>query len=241
MKKQVFFIKLLIGGLILSSCCFDGFDNAVSGNGNVISETRTVNDFHGISVAAGLKVFVNFGEMSNDIEVEADENLHEYINTRVDNGTLKIYTSRGIRNAKSKNIYINAGQIDRLRASSAGKLTGSNTLISDELNIDVSSAAEVNVSIEAEDLDINVSSSAILHIDGFAQKVEVDISSAASLDAKGLIVDICDIDASSAANAKINVKEKLNATASSAAHIRYAGNPETKNIKKSSAGSVSGN
>lgn len=238
MKKYFYLIVTLAGLIFSQSCYYDDF-NSVSGDGNVVTESRKVGDFHGIDAAAGLNVYVTFGEMRNEISVEADENLHEYIITVVEGGVLKIKTKRNIRNAKSKSIYVNAGEIDILEASSASRIIGENELITGDIKIDVSSAANIEVEMKAEKIKLEVSSSGDARLHGSAERLDANISSAGGLKAFNLEVRYCNINISSAGDADIFVTQELNADASSAGHITYKGNPEITKIDKSSAGSVS--
>lgn len=240
MKYRIHLVALLTLGLSFQSC-YDFIDNGINGNGNVISESRTVQDFHGVDAATGLKVFVEFGEMSNEIEVIADENLHEYILTYVEAGILKIITKRNIRNSESKEIHVKAGEIDHLEVSSAAKLFGISTLEANELFIEASSAGRMEIELFVDDLDVEVSSSGKAKLSGEAENLYADVSSAGDLSAASLKVRDCIIEVSSAGNASIFVFGELSAEASSAGHIRYDGDPEIKKLNKSSAGSISEN
>ena len=42
----------------------------------------------------------------NSITIVADENLHDYIQTDIDNGSLKITSNKNIRSAKEKKIKV---------------------------------------------------------------------------------------------------------------------------------------
>ncbi len=239
MKTRIFILVLVTLSFSLNSC-YEFIDNAITGSGHVISENRTISDFNGISASAGLKVFVEFGEMSNEIEVIADDNLMEYIITEVEGGVLKIKTRKNIRNSKSREIYVQAGKIDRINGSSAAKIYGSSTLNGREVDIESSSAARIELNIIADEIDLNISSSGSISLSGEVENLIADVSSAGALSASELKARDCTINVSSAGNASIYVFGELNAEASSAGHIKYKGNPENKSISKSSAGSISG-
>ena len=240
MKYRIYLLVLLTLGLSFQSC-YDFIDNGINGDGNVVSETRTVQAFHGVDAAAGLKVFVEFGEMSNEIEVIADENLHEFILTYVEAGILKIKTKKNIRNAESKEIHVIAGKINHLEVSSAAKILGISTLETNELYIEASSAGKLELKVMADDIDVEVSSSGHAELSGEADKLFAEVSSAGDLSASSLKVRDCIIEVSSAGDASIFVFGELSAEASSAGHIRFDGDPEIKKLNKSSAGSISGN
>jgi len=239
MKNRLFLFLILAFSFSLQSC-YDFIDSGITGDGDVFSEMRTVKDFHAVEVAAGLKVYVEFGEMSNEVEVVADANLHEYIRTYVEGGTLKIKTERNIRHAESKEIHIKAGKIDHLGVSSAAKIIGIDILECADLSINVSSAGRLEAELMAEEIDIDISSSGKAELSGETDYLKINVSSAGDLSASSLKAKNCNIDVSSAGSASIFVFGELSANASSAGNIRYEGNPEIKSLNKSSAGSISG-
>lgn len=239
MKTRVYLSIILLASLALGSCV-EFMQNSISGSGNVESEVREVRDFHGIDAASGLNVFVEFGEMSNEIEVIADDNLHEYIITEVENGILKVKSRRNIRRAASKDVFIKAGKINEIEVSSAADLIGENLLVTDDIDIEVSSAGDLELSLEADRIRVDVSSSGSAKLKGDARSLIADVSSAGNLNAYDLIVEDADVDASSAADAKVHCTKSIRADASSAGSVRYRGNPEARNTSSSSAGSVSG-
>jgi hypothetical protein len=239
MKTARILSLLILSSFFLGSCI--DFDNGISGNGNVITEYHEVSDFHGIEASSGLNVYVEFGEMSQEVEVIADENLHEYIEIEVNNGILEIESRRNIRRASSKDVFVKAGKIDEIDVSSAADFIGENVLITDDIEIDVSSAGDLDIELEATTLRVGVSSSGSADIKGKGDKIIANVSSAGDLNASEFVVEEGDVDASSAADARVHVTKKIRARASSAASVRYEGNPKERNTESSSAGNVSGN
>ena len=230
-----FIIAYLI--ITMAGCDYCFLNESIYGDGNVVSVKRKVPGFDGIRVSTGIDVFIKQGA-SEALKLEADENLHEVIKTEVRNGTLNIYSEVNIRRAKSKKVYVIYKDLNRLRISSAGDITGVNTLKTDELEISLSSAGDLDLDVEAREIDISISSSGDARITGSADYLKADLSSAGDLNAFDLKTRKCRINVSSAGNAKINVSEELNATASSAGDIYYKGNPEYKNLNSSSAGGI---
>lgn len=231
--------KLTLVGILfmsLSSCVFEG----VKGNKNVTSQTRNISsDFDAISVSRGLDVYLTIG-FSTSLEIEADENLHEIITTEVEDGVLKISADKNIRSAKSKKIYVTAKSINEIKATSAAEIRSENTIEADELRLVATSAAELRLSVEANNISCSSTSAAEVRLEGRAENLTVKSTSAAEVNAKGLKTKRCDVSATSAANAYVNVADELDARATSAASIRYTGNPKKVKKKSTSAGSISG-
>jgi hypothetical protein len=237
MKKFKFWFSGLLLMFSLNSC-INILNNTITGSGNVLSEMREISSFDAIKVSSGLNVYVQFGEERSEIEVVADENLHEVIQTEVSNGVLKIYSRNSIRKAKSKDIYVYAGDIHELDVSSAGRIIGENILVTEKLSADASSAGEIDIELDCSYVDIEISSSAEVILAGRTKMLDVEASSAGSLRAGDFQAESCDIEVSSAANAEIHVLRSLEANASSAGNIVFKGAPQERNIKTSSAGNV---
>ncbi len=209
----------------------------ITGNGNVITEERQVPHFNGISVSTGIDVYITRGNKVSLI-VEADENLMEAIKTEVRNNKLKIYTSKNIRMAKSKKIYLTYENLERIDISSAGDVKGENTLVADKLYIRLSSAGDLNLDVKAEEIDINISSSGNAYLSGQTDILKAGLSSAGDLNAFDLEAKAGDVDVSSAGDAKVFITEEASFNSSSAGDIIYKGDPKIKHISTSSAGSV---
>ena len=230
----------LILTLFLSSCGIDinfgDFGSGKKGNGVVTSETREVTgDFTVVSASEGLYVYVTDGD-EFEITVEADENIIDLIATDIKNDRLRIHAEENIGRA-TKKIFVTMPEITGLKSSSGAHLSTENTVVSDKLEIDASSGANVNIIMEVSEVDIDASSGANLSLSGDARTVFVDASSGANINAKRLITKICQAGASSGGNVSVNVSDDLTADASSGGNISYSGEAKVTK-KKSVSGSI---
>jgi hypothetical protein len=103
MKKAAFLI-LAIVALSSTSCVIDGWDNHISGNGEVVEDARDISGFTGIHLSSGIDVLLSEGNEFK-VVVEADENLVDVIETELRGNTLVVGTDNvSIRKAKSKKV-----------------------------------------------------------------------------------------------------------------------------------------
>lgn len=230
----------LILALFLSSCGFDtnigDFSTGVKGNGIVAKDSRQITtEFSEISASEGLQVYVTQAE-DFEITVEADENVIDLIGTDIENNKLKIHTLKNIGRA-TKKIYVSLPEITSLKGSSGSHLTTSNTITSDNMEVDASSGAMVNIALMANEIDIDASSGGNLKVSGSAAKADIDVSSGGNIDGKNLETKICHADANSGGNLSVSVSQSLVADANSGGNIAYLGNPEVQK-KKSVSGSI---
>ena len=232
--KSLFHLFII---LFIVSGCYINFPESITGNGNVVTNERDVENFHGLEVSTGIDVEITQAN-SNELILEADENLHDVIKTVVENGILKIYAEKNIRMAKAKQVYLNYKDIEIIRISSAGDVKGKNTLVTQDLDISLSSAGDLFLDIEADRLEVNISSSGNARLSGKSNYLDADLSSAGDLNAFDLEVKKAKVSVSSAGDAKVFITEEASLSSSSAGDIIYKGEPKTVNVRTSSGGDI---
>lgn len=235
--KKVAFLSLILA-LSLSSCYFDGWGTGISGNGNVVDETRDVSGFTGVEVSTGIDVYLSQGN-EFEVVVEADENLQDVILTELKGGNLVIRTDHvNIRSAKAKKVHVTLPELTELKISSAGDCEGQTPFQCKDLRLSISSAGDLSLEVVAERIDLDISSSGDARISGTASVLDASLSSAGDLNAFDLVAGEVDVNVSSAGDARVHATEEISMTASSAGNIYYMGNAEVVHSNKSSAGSI---
>jgi len=223
--------------ICFTGSCYFGNLESVSGNGKVIQQDRNVSGISGIKVATGIDAIITQGD-AESLTVKADENLMDYIKTEVVDGILKIYTEKNIRHAKEKKVYLTYKKLNSIDISSAGDVQGNNTLVTDNLDIEMSSAGDLDLAVQADKVEITISSAGDASLSGKTNYFKADLSSAGDLKAFDLETKSADVSVSSAGTANIFVTDEADFRCTSAGNINYKGEPRIKNISTSSAGSV---
>lgn len=217
-----------------SSCFFDG----VKGNGNVITKNRKISDdFIRIEASANIDVFITENGKTS-LTVEADENLHEIIETKVENGTLYLSIKKNIWSAHAKAVHLTFEKLNEIQVTSGAELSSENTISADDLKISATSGGEINLHLNVKNLDCESTSGADINLDGKANFLRVNSTSGSDIDAFGLQVLNCVASATSGADIKVNVERSFEGKATSGADIRYKGNPEIVKADNNSAGKV---
>lgn len=231
--KTLHYISLFIIALGFQSCSWN-FNVGEVGNGHVTTENRPIEDsFSAIKSSAGINVYLTQGT-ANEVLVETDENLQEYIETRVKDGVLKIHPTTGIRRSTALKVYVTYTNVAHLEASSGSSMRSESTIKSQQLSAKTSSGASMRLDVISEDLDLKSSSGSDIYIEGKTISLTAKASSGSSIKAKELQTIRCSATASSGANIAINVKESLNAKASSGGDVIYYGDPTISSTKSSS-------
>lgn len=213
-------------GLLFLSCSFNGNSFfGVNGNGDVKTEQRAVSEsFHSIEASNGLDVYISQGN-EESISVQADENLHELIITEINDGILKITTSKNIGNASAKKVMLDVVNLKKIKGTSGSDVFSTNTITAENLEISANSGSDIHLSIEAETVNAKASSGSDIKLDGTTNSLTAQASSGADIKAKELIVQKVNAKASSGADVTISVTNELEANASSGGSVKYYGNP----------------
>ncbi len=235
-KKLLPVISILVlSSLFLSSCLF-----GIRGNGKVVKSERKVDSFESVSVSAGLEVIL-LQDSVVKVVVESDSNLQEIIRTEVSNGELKVFPKKRISHCEAKRVIVTIKNIHAIEASSGGNMKSGSELKFPSLQISSSSGANINLNLKVEKLNVDGSSGANIDLKGTTDNLEVEGSSGTNIRAKDLQSKTCNAGASSGANIKVNVTDKINAQASSGGNIKVAGNPKDRQVESSSGGNISFN
>jgi hypothetical protein len=223
--KFIIFIVAIIAGLALAKTFAFSFGlnlpsinvfSKIKGSGNIKTEKREVSDFSNVKAGGAITVEIT-AQKEFAVEVEADDNLLEYVKTEVKGDTLKIYSEGNISTRNPIRVRIAMPSIESFDVSGAS--SGSLTNVKNEsLTIDASGASKIKV-------------------EGEAKVLNVDLSGASHLDAENLKAENVTVDASGASSATVVASDEINADASGASNIRYVGEP--KNVRKNSSGASS--
>jgi hypothetical protein len=236
MKKLSFLFVAL--SLTLGSCVMNGWNYGISGNGNVVKETRDVTGFTGVHVSSGIDVYLSEGDQY-EVVVEADENLIEVIETDLKGDMLVVGTDQvNIRRAEAKRVHVTLPHLKELKISSAGDCKGQTPFHCGDLRLSISSAGDMSLEVEADRIVLDISSSVDAKITGKANLLDASLSSAGDLDAYDLEARSVEVNVSSAGDARVFATEEISMSASSAGNIYYRGDPKVVHSSTSSAGGI---
>lgn len=231
------FLVTIILTLLITSCNFNF--NGISGNGNVTTEKRTINEpFTKIQAKRGVEVILQQND-EVDVEVEADENLIPHIKTTVENGTLVITTDENIGNYEALTIKVKLPTLEGIEASSGATVTNNNVLLGKQLAVSTSSGSEVEINAEYDTFTTDASSGSNQTLSGKALKFTATTSSGSEIDAEALMANDVVANASSGSSMQVKPLVSLKAGASSGASIKNYGTAKSITEDETSGGSIS--
>jgi hypothetical protein len=236
MKKLLF---------VLSAFLFMSFQasaqwpwDKVEGNGKVKKESRSVGSFTAVSSSGFWDVMISYGE-SSSIEIEGDENLHEYIETDVENGRLIIKTKKkyNLRSRNRMTVYVSLTKMTGISLSGSGDMIGKGKFRNDgTTSFRVSGSGSIDITLDkVETADVSVSGSGNVRLAGTADHVDAKVSGSGNADCSDLVTDEASARISGSGNIKLNTNKSLEANISGSGNISYRG--AASDVRKHVAGS----
>lgn len=203
------------------------------------SEVRNVGTFKGIKSAEAIDVYLKKGDKES-VKVDVTGTDLADVLTEISGSYLKIHMRDDNHYGKKRDVkvFVTYVELDRITASSASNIFSEGVIKCSSIEVHASSAANIEISLDATDVRVHVSSAGDVILAGKAKTVDAEASSAGEIEAYNLIADSAEASASSAGGIKLNVTQALDGHASSGGSIRYRGNPTKTNTNSSSGGSV---
>lgn len=209
------FIYLVTTLFLFSGC--HAFQPPIRGSGFAQSEHRLVAPFNEIKLAGFGTVNVVAGQQQS-IQVTTDDNLLHCVATEVENGKLRIATSRNIRPRTGLVVNVTVPELAAARVSGAG-----------DLNLDA---------VAGQRLDLSISGSGDMRVSGQVNQISTKISGAGSADLQELVAENAKVKISGAGDIDLYATESLDVRVSGAGSVNCYGNPTDVQQHVSGAGSV---
>ncbi len=238
MKKSIFnnlFIAVIIS--ISTASTFYGCNGGLKGSGNIISQSRQVNDFTSLKIEDAYDVTLVQGD-SSSVTVIADDNFLPLIKTEVSGDELKIYNDKPLLDFKSLKLLIRFKKLDEIITEGAVNLTGDSLLRFDNLKIKLGGAAKLTLHLQADELSVTSQGASKINLSGNCNKQYIKIEGAGTYNAYDLVSNETEADLMGAAEAYLNVAHKLTADCAGASVIKFKGEPSIKEFKSVGASSI---
>jgi Putative auto-transporter adhesin, head GIN domain len=212
----------------------------VVGTGDVITETRDVKDFTGVS--SSISADIDLRQSSTfKVTIDGQKNVLDLLETEVKDGRLKISFKKGysIKYKNALKVHIDAPNFTYLGMAGSGNVESNGTLSGEKLDISISGSGDFNLkTLQYTSLKAGISGSGNVDLGGTAENAELTISGSGDLKAKELKAQSVRCRVSGSGNVSCFVTKDLDALVSGSGDIRYSGSPASVKKKVSGSGSV---
>lgn len=203
-------------------------------------ETRQVDSFDYVSLGISADLIISQGN-SNSLVLEGDPDDLEEIETYVSDGKLKIRKENISwfgSNMGDVNIYVTLVNFTGASVSGSGKITNSNNLKGEDINLSVSGSGEIRIYVDCNSIDAHISGSGEIELTGSTDVMELSISGSGDYNSLEMTTNTLEAHISGSGSAKVSAKDEIDAHISGSGRIRYNGNPAKVREKVSGSGSV---
>ena len=213
----------------------------INPSSNITIQDRSVMDYTAIKVSTVFEVDVTISDTEEKIEIEANENLHAYIDVYKEGNELiiKVKDKTSITGRATLKAHITTGYpINKITVNEASRLVMNNQLTTDNIQLLADGASYVQAKVTAGSSVVRLEGSARLDISGTADQMNLKIYDAGELNGLDMSVNDVLAEMEGAAQASLEVNETIDLTARDAAVFTYRGNAVITNIDLTDAAEI---
>lgn len=237
--KKIFITSLLLIFAINLNAQSWWNSEKVRGNGKIVTKTRNVSEFDGVSAGGSFDVILVKGK-EGEITIEGEENILPYIVTEVKRGTLKIKYKKNtnIRLTRKMTVTVPYRDIDHVALGGSGNVKTKTTIKGDEVSFSLGGSGNIIANVEANNVRSSIGGSGDIRLTGKADSFKCSIAGSGSIKAYELTTDNLKASIAGSGSIKATVNKKIKATVVGSGSIYYKGNPSHIDNKSLGSGDV---
>lgn len=229
-------ILIFIVGAALSSC--EGLFPCLEGDGNLTVESRAVVGFTGIYNSSEYDVRVVVGNETS-LQVEADENLQQYIKTYVQDNSLVIEAedNRCLESVNPIQITVSCPSLSRVVSNGSGDIDVYG-FTADYFSVTLSGSGDIDISdlVITNEISITNTGSGYLTIDGKASNSINALSGSGHMNLDRFRVNNCSVNLAGSGDMRVSFINTLTGIISGSGDIHYYGPTEGVNVRTTGSG-----
>jgi hypothetical protein len=236
MYKSLFL--LLCSVLVMSSCRYR-HGKRVTGNGKEATAQRNLTGFTGVETHGDIDVVVSQGDFN--VKVAAEENLLQYIETRVENGRLIVDFRDGISlmDHHDAKVYVTAPELNAFETHGSGNISSEGKIADkNKIGIDISGSGDVELTLDCPEINTSTDGSGDITLKGETKNVTCKTSGSGDLMAADLKAENVKVSVHGSGDAEVFASESLEVEISGSGDVHYKGAPRISTTVHGS-GSVS--
>lgn len=231
--KSLLYTSTILVLLNLTSC--SGI-NCVSGEGEVITTQIDIDLFTEISLSSSVDVELSYGR-NQKVEVTGHKNHIDLISKKVTGQEWAIRFKESVCN-HDMTIHITMPDLNRIEIDGSGDITALTPFQAEELELIIDGSGDLEMNVSAEELTLLIDGSGNMKLDGYADILDVEIDGSGDVKAIGLEAKELILDSNGSGDVDVSVKDRIKADIQGSGSLRYAGDPEDRELDLSGSGEV---
>ena len=222
MKKIMLFTIIALAALLIQSC------HKIEGDGPIVSRSLTPADFTAISADLDADIYYTQDNFYK-VEVLAQQNIQNIIQTQVENGMLYLQFEKykNVWRHSRITIYITAPDISNLAVTGSGDIRTTQQLHSENMSLEVSGSGSITLAaLTGKTLSAEINGSGNITVNGGALQSEaIYINGSGNVNLLGAAAAYATCKTSGSGNTSLHVDENLNVHISGSGSVYYSGDP----------------
>jgi hypothetical protein len=218
--------------------CHDEFFLGINGQGEIVEETVSLDDFDGFVSGISADIYLTQGD-HQEVVIKAQQNIIDNIDLdRIESGIWTIRYHEMVRFSKPVKIYITIPTLTKAGVSGSGEITGLTPFTNlDLLKLSISGSGSMDLDTESKEMDVTISGSGDLKMAGKTDNLYLKVSGSGGFHGMDLVTKSAELTISGSGNARLTVEDYLQVLVSGSGDVYYYGSPEL-NVHISGSGSV---
>ncbi|MFV0541853.1 MAG: head GIN domain-containing protein [Aestuariibaculum sp.] len=232
-------------GLLLITALFSlniqaQWNKTIKGNGNIVTVSRTTQDYHAIKCIGAFDYILTKGT-EGQLKLEGEDNILQYITTEVKGGRLTIKTQKNINIRTNKDIKISipVENVEKIDLVGSGDLWNTSPLNEQNLEISLTGSGDINLDIKTTNTKALLSGSGDIELKGNTDNLDTKVTGSGDFNSINLNTKNTSVSVAGSGDAKVVSTENLKASVLGSGDIVYKGKPKKEDTKVSGSGSIS--
>lgn len=214
-------ITLLLSVLIsFNSCHFI----CTEGKGPLKTEKRNLDEFKEIGLSLQADVSVIKGD-DYSVNIEAEENLLEHIETKIRGSKLVISSDPCIDPKERIKITVSLSEVEELEVNGSGNITVPDTFQVSDIKIEINGSGDINAKLVAAKIESDINGSGNIILKGSANMHQVDIMGSGNVKASELPCNTSEIDVNGSGDVHVYTIQSLDVKINGSGSVHYKGKP----------------
>ena len=217
----------------------------IKGNGNLVTETKTISDFNKIEIETDVDVNYSQEKNTGKLDFTIDKNLLDYYDIYSKDNVLHIKLKEQYRkNIKlqptKSEITISSDYLNEIEVAGSSKFVFCTPFTSDKLHIEIAGSGKVFANkfpVKINECIIELAGSGEFLLLGSIQKAKLEFAGSGQVSALDCTIAQLSVDLAGSGHVKAHVTETLDVEIAGSGSVFYKGNP-TINTDISGSGKV---
>ncbi|MDR4987788.1 MAG: head GIN domain-containing protein [Bacteroidales bacterium] len=203
--------------------------DSIKGSGNIVAEVHDLSGFDAIKAGGASDVQITLNNYWH-VELITDDNLHEYVELSVENGTLRIKNREMVNLRPTEKVLIRVVMpaLNEIAASGASTIIVESEIVQSDLSVSASGSSDVYLQVSLDNLAVRCSGSSDIYISGYSRYAKVSASGSSDFRGKEFTCDEAEVYLSGSSDMYAIIREEVRGSLSGSSDLHISGSPVIK-------------